>query len=268
MAVVADRVGVGDLAEVHRVVLVAQDRVHDLPRLPCQLGQRRRIGELVLDRYQRHVEARRSVDSPPPDAGGDDDVLGTDRSARGLHAHRATALDQQSGDLAVAEGLDRPHGGTAPARRARPWRSRRRPPGGRRRWCRDPAAERLGDLGARAAAPRGRSHAPVPSGGRARPSARRWWRPRCSRPGGRLRAPELLGRPLCQARHRPRRVVLEDQPRSVRRRAAGLEQRPLVDDHDLVPAALGEVVCDAGAGDAGPDHDDAGGLGRRGHLAS
>ena len=79
---------------------------------------------------------------------------------------------------------------------------------------------------------------------------------------------ELLDRPLRQARHRARRVVLEDQPRRVRGRAAGLEERSLVDDHDLVPAALGEMVGDAGAGDTGPDHDDAGGLGRRGHLAS
>ena len=59
VAVVADRVGVGDLAEVHRVVLVAQDRVHDLARLPRELGQRRRVGELVLDRHERHVEPRR-----------------------------------------------------------------------------------------------------------------------------------------------------------------------------------------------------------------
>ena len=35
-----------------------------------------------------------------------------------------------------------------------------------------------------------------------------------------------------------------------------------------LPAALGQVVGHAGAGDAGPDHDDAGGLGRRAHLAS
>jgi hypothetical protein len=62
--------------------------------------------------------------------------------------------------------------------------------------------------------------------------------------------------------------VLEDQPGRVRGRAAGLEQRALVDDHDLTPAALGQVVGHAGAGDAGPDHDDAGGLGRRAHLAS
>ena len=64
-------------------------------------------------------------------------------------------------------------------------------------------------------------------------------------------AVSFVDRPLRQARHRPRRVVLEDQPRRVRGRAAGLEQRALVDDHDLVPAALGEMVGDAGAGDAG-----------------
>ena len=64
---------------------------------------------------------------------------------------------------------------------------------------------------------------------------------------------ELLDRPLRQARHRARRVVLEDQPGRVRGRAAGLPQRPLVDDTISLPAALGEMVGDAGAGDAGAD---------------
>jgi hypothetical protein len=66
---------------------------------------------------------------------------------------------------------------------------------------------------------------------------------------------QLRDRPLRQPRHRARRVVLEDQAGRVRRRAAGLEQRPLVDDDDVLPAALGEVVGDAGAGDPGAnDH--------------
>jgi hypothetical protein len=43
----------------------------------------------------------------------------------------------------------------------------------------------------------------------------------------------------------------------VRRGAAGLPQRPLVDDDDLIPSTLGEMVGDAGAGDAGTDDDHA-----------
>ena len=75
-------------------------------------------------------------------------------------------------------------------------------------------------------------------------------------------AVELLDRPLRQARHRARRVVLEDQARGVRGRAARLPERSLVDDDDLLPARVGEVVGDAGAGDPGADDDDARGLGR------
>jgi hypothetical protein len=108
VTVVADRVVVGDLAEVHRVVLVAQDRVHDLARLARELGQRRGVGELMLDGHERDVEARREPRHvPPPDAGRDDDVLGADRAQRGLDADRPPALDEQAGDLAAAEDGDR-----------------------------------------------------------------------------------------------------------------------------------------------------------------
>ena len=94
VAVVADRVAVAHLAEVHRVVLVAQDRVHDLARLAGELGQRRGVGELVLDRHERHVEPGRQRRHPPaPDARGDDDVLGADGAERRLHADRAATLD-------------------------------------------------------------------------------------------------------------------------------------------------------------------------------
>jgi hypothetical protein len=47
--------------------------------------------------------------------------------------------------------------------------------------------------------------------------------------------------------------VLEDQARGVRGRAARLEERALVDDDDLLPPTLGEVVGDARAGDPGAD---------------
>ena len=56
-----------------------------------------------------------------------------------------------------------------------------------------------------------------------------------------------------ELRHRVRRVELEHEPRRVRRRAAGLPQRALVDDHDVGPALAREVVGDARADDAGAD---------------
>ena len=53
-------------------------------------------------------------------------------------------------------------------------------------------------------------------------------------------------------------VRLEHEPRRVRRRAAGREQRALLDDDDVGPAAQDELVRDRTADDAGSDDRDAG----------
>ncbi len=53
--------------------------------------------------------------------------------------------------------------------------------------------------------------------------------------------------------HGLRRVGLEDQPRGVRAGPAGGEQRALVDHGDVGPAALGELVRERAAHDAGTD---------------
>ena len=70
-------------------------------------------------------------------------------------------------------------------------------------------------------------------------SARAWWRPRCSptpyQPGS-PSSVELVvqrDRVLRDAAHRARAVRLEHQARRVRGRAAGLEQRPLVEHEDV-----------------------------------
>ena len=60
------------------------------------------------------------------------------------------------------------------------------------------------------------------------------------------------------------RVVLEHEPGRVRRRAAGLPQRTLVEKDDAVPALLGQVVGNARAGDPAADDHHAGGAGKRG----
>ena len=60
-----------------------------------------------------------------------------------------------------------------------------------------------------------------------------------------------------EARHRLREVDDEHQAGRVRRGAAGLEEGSLVDDDDVRPPELAEVVGDAAAGDAGPDDRDA-----------
>jgi hypothetical protein len=71
-----------------------------------------------------------------------------------------------------------------------------------------------------------------------------------------------LDRLLGEQRHRARRVVLEHEARRVRRRAARLPERALVDEHDVGASELGEVVGDAGACHAAADDEDAGGSGR------
>ena len=59
-------------------------------------------------------------------------------------------------------------------------------------------------------------------------------------------------------------VDLEDEAGRVGGRAAGLEERALVDDDDFAPAEFRQVVCDAAAGDAGAD-DYRAGAGWQGH---
>ena len=57
----ADAVGLADLPQVHRAVLVAQDRIADLALRAAQLGQRLGQGVDVLDRVQREAPARRGA---------------------------------------------------------------------------------------------------------------------------------------------------------------------------------------------------------------
>jgi hypothetical protein len=73
-----------------------------------------------------------------------------------------------------------------------------------------------------------------------------------------LEAGEQTDRLLREAGHRVRRVVLEDQSRRVRRRAAGLPQRALIENDDVAAPEQREMVGHAGAGDATADDDDAG----------
>ena len=87
---------------------------------------------------------------------------------------------------------------------------------------------------------------------------------------GARNAVELQPRPqvdgvASKARHRLRGVDLEDEARSVGRGAAGLEERALVDDDDVPPPKLCQVVCDAATGDPRANDDRPGAL--RHHTA-
>ena len=64
-----------------------------------------------------------------------------------------------------------------------------------------------------------------------------------------------LGR---ERRHLLRVVDREDEVRRVSGRAAGVRQRPLVEEHDVGPAQPREVVGEAVADDAAADDDGAG----------
>src|SRR5207237_6915290 len=63
---------------------------------------------------------------------------------------------------------------------------------------------------------------------------------------------------LGELRHLLRVVDREDEVRRMAGRAAGVRQRPLLEQDDVAPALLRQVVDDAVADDPGADNDDAG----------
>jgi hypothetical protein len=86
------------LAEVHREVLVAQDRVDDLARLARELLERVGPHELVLDREQRDRDPGHRPDRRPPDACADQHALALDPPLVGEHGADATAGDVEPRD--------------------------------------------------------------------------------------------------------------------------------------------------------------------------
>ena len=70
-----------------------------------------------------------------------------------------------------------------------------------------------------------------------------------------IHACELLDRVSGEARHRFRRVGLEDETRCVRCRTPGQRQRALIQHGNPVPAAGGEFIGQICAHDAGADDD-------------
>ena len=266
VVVIADAVGVADLAEVEVRVLVAQQRMRDLARLPGELGQRRGDRVLVDDRGEREPDAGEPRHLRAPDAGGEHDGARADPPARRLDGADLPALELEAGDLGVPEGLH--------PRRDRGARHRLRgldglgdAVGGDVEAADDPLRvdqrhERPDLLGReqRGGQPEGLRTAVAPvqllpaGGGRGHLDAADGLE--------RAERAEELDRLLGEQRHRRRRVVLEDEARRVRRRASGLPQRALVEQHDVAAAELGQVVRDAGPRDAAADDDDARGGGQ------
>ncbi|HEX5901361.1 MAG TPA: hypothetical protein VFY32_18310 [Solirubrobacteraceae bacterium] len=161
-------------------------------------------------------------------------MLGPDGAERRLHAGGAATLDQETGDLAVAERRDRvvpAQGLCGPHRLGDPVVGNGQATDDRLlidqpQQLRELRGIEQPRLQAEAAGPRPGAielGPPLVRGGDL-DAAHRVEGVQCA---------QLLHRPLRQARHRVRRVVLEHEPRRVRRRAAGAPQRPLIDDDDL-----------------------------------
>jgi hypothetical protein len=261
--VVADRVVVGAVAEVHRHVLVAQDRVDDLARLAGELGQRVGPDELVLHGQQGDGHARHRGHRRPPDPGAHQHPLALDRAAVGDDPAHAAVADVEAGDGDAALERHPPFGGAAREHRHDVDR-----PGdavaGHVIGAEDRAGvqqrHQLGRLGGR------RQVAAVDPVG-ARPAEPP---PQLAQPLGRgrdLQRPDAEPARLAVEQQRlvqrdgvlrdpaggARAVGLEHQAGRVGGGAAGLEQRPLVQDEHVRLAELGQVPGGAAADDAGAD---------------
>jgi hypothetical protein len=88
--------------EVHRPVLVPEQRVNRLPGLPLELRERRGPYELVLHRGERDPHADHAPDLRPPDPGAAYDDLGFDAPPRGLDRAYPATLDVDARDLRLA----------------------------------------------------------------------------------------------------------------------------------------------------------------------
>ena len=174
-------------------------------------------------------------------------VLGRDRAARRLDAAHAAALDDEPGRLASsrtpARRPPRPPRGPSPRRRGRAFAI---PSRSTQQAADDPVGvderDALGDLGRRqqrrveAVAARAAVAAvelgPPLLGRRDLDAADRV----VAGQPVELEAGQQVDRRPRELGHRVRRVELEDEPGRVRRRAAGLPQRALVDDHEVGPS--------------------------------
>ena len=115
----ADAVALAALAEVHRAVLVAQDRMLDLDRRPGQLRQRIGPGEEVLHRLHRDQrQAERAHELGRPEAEADERRRGADRALVGLDRR---ARDRRAMSMPVARVLPMNVAPRASARSCSAW---------------------------------------------------------------------------------------------------------------------------------------------------
>src|SRR3712207_9408212 len=102
MLVGADAVMLPSVPEVHRAILMAQDRMDHLPALALELLERRGPRVLVLHRCQRDGHAHHPPNSRPPHPCAADNSLGLNATPRGLDCPDASTLDLNTSDLGLA----------------------------------------------------------------------------------------------------------------------------------------------------------------------
>src|SRR5262245_25933313 len=98
MEIRADAVAIALLTEVHRTILVAQNRMYDLALFAGQLAQWRGLRVLMLAGNQRDRHARHASDARPPDAGAEEHFVRLDPAAVSQHRFDAAAFGFDSSD--------------------------------------------------------------------------------------------------------------------------------------------------------------------------
>ena len=232
------------------------------------------VDHLVHRRRQRDRRAGHARDPRAPHAAGDHDDVGLDVAARRAHrarrgrARRRCRAPRCSRDTCSAPSSCARSRMIVPEAQRVDDADRRRVEAAEDHRLVDERHELL-HLGRRDERDSRRcpTTSPTPSGGAAPPSAPRCARPRCRRSREDAQLLVLAHRVERELRHLLRVVDREDEVRGVAGRAAGVRQRALVEQHEVAPAELGEVVGEAVADDAGADHDGAGaaGSGRLSH---
>ena len=258
----ADADGVTDLPEVRRGILVPQDRQGNLLPGAGQFRHGGGDGVEVLHRRQRDFHPGEAADPGTPDAGRGHYQVRADGPVSSLHRCNAAIAHAKAGDRdaaverrAVARRLTR-HGLRRPGRRCLDVR-------GNVERAQDAVGQHREQASRLGRAKQVGLHAPTQAvAGLAFQVGEPLRRPRrlkaAHRPGAGL-AIELHLRPQPyrvpgEGGHGLRRIDLKHEARRMAGRAARFEQRTLLDDDDVPPAQLRQVVGHAAAGNARADN--------------
>ena len=270
MQVGADTDAFAFLPEVHCLVLIAQEGERNLLGGAGQFGQGDGDGVEVLHRRERDRHVYHAADFGRPDAGGSDDEVCVDVTVGGLHGGDAPGDGSEAGHFDAAEELGAGLLGRARHCLRRPGRLGLDVGGDVER-----AEDSVGEEWEAGACFVGGEQVAFHAPGEAVAVLAFEVGEALGRPGD-FHAADLAGARFaiehhlgpeidamaCELGHGFGCVDLEDEARRVRSGAAGLEERALIDDDDLVPSEFRQVVGHATAGDSGADYHHLGMLGQ------